>query len=171
MDGTGFYENSSSDILFYPSVDESPISLGPIDREVEIPVYFLSHNTTVNHSKDSKHLWNEPSRKMMIDDYDYHQFNDPLEDIFGHIPNAATIFKTIKLEGTEVQTKVAYVIDIDSAIIQSDIVDTLSGKRYEVDKTLEQKDAINKVYEMVMEDLKQNSNNNHILVPKNNQQG
>ncbi len=93
----------------------------------------------------------------MIDDYDFYRLNNPLKDLFGTLPNTATIFKTIELK--ESQATLAYLINIDDATIQSDIVDTLSGKRYEVDRTIGQKDAINKVYETVLSDLKQNYHN------------
>lgn len=159
MDGPGFYEITPSEVIFYPSVNESPIVVGPFDSQPENCIGFLRKNTSVPHSKESSCLFNEPSRKIMIDDYDYHRLNNPLKDLFGTLPNTATILKTIKLKEKGVQTTVAYLIDLDDATIQSDIVDTLSGKRYGVDKTVEQKDAINEVYAAVLSDLKQNGDN------------
>lgn len=169
MEKPGFYEITSSEVLFYPSVKEDPIVVGPYDSQLEQYIGYLNNNVFILRSKISKYLFNEPRREVMIDDYDNYHLNHPFKDMLGVLPHAATIYKTIKSKETEGQTTVAYLINLADGTIKTDIVDISSGKRYEVDKSIAQRDAINKVYETVLLDLEQknNSNNKRVLAPKN----
>lgn len=175
VNGTGFYELTPSKVNFYPSINESPIEVGPFDSQIK-KISFLLNNTIIQYSKEGMYLFNETKRKIMIDDFNDYRINNnnDLERFFGTLTGISTaiIYKNIKLKETEVETTVAYLINIEDGTIQTDIVDIFSGKRYEVDNTIPQKDAINKVYETVLIDLEQKNNYNsrHILVPKNRQQ-
>lgn len=191
MNGLGFYELTSSAVLFYPTANDEAIMVGPYDSRLKKYIGCLHNNLTIPCSEINKHLYdsqledgtgdldispsmisrflfNELRREVMIDDYDYHRLGNPLKDILGILPRTATIYKTIKSKEIEGQTTVAYLINLDDGTIRTDIVDISSGKRYELDKSIAQRDAINKVYETVLLDLEQknNSNNNRVLVPK-----